>query len=795
MTDYLRFLMSADDRDRIDPASVQLTEVPFEPYPTRLTDAWPESMRLKFRVNDPQNGAPRLRMILPAGWLRFDPVLPLNVPEPPDVQFDANGRITAAMHRQWPNIGRLRLLAVEWTLFTALRRWKMPGIGLGPTIAWFDPIEIPLDFLNDALLGAQGLERLQIGLGAGAPPMMTSDPNWPARAVSAFYKATYEPHLRVDAPAHGHPDRTRDDVARLPMPRMVMTGAGDVDLTITLAASRERSELTADYIGDNFPGADRNHPGSNQLEAIPARGFLREFRASMIGADAGNVVVDAIVGPTAFLTSMKQKLKTAGFGNLGTTPTLEPRTTWAIREFQIASKAPSVGQESIFVATEYAMRLTEHANDLHQYTGPINGQLNARTRRCLDWWLLPASNYRSAVVVTARQPNDWQQPTPNGGNLWAADDLVDDAPRMFVRDLSRRYPIPSMPDARDIVVGNNRFIVLGYYDNAGGPNMTRDRHSWSTMEFDSQVLMNIDEATLATDPTHATKWSTYLTILPTVDRESSLRFDVTNAWDSATISIPLFHYTLKYQELGGFLCYLRYRSRSLFDAAIGAFGIRPVRNWPDTADRAQAKHGSEIEAMLEPGARYSPWPDTDVARAYFKTWHWFYRFVMAARVFDDWKRIAYDFARIRLSDLRAVKMTGKPSTNPAIVPNSGASGIDVTVGEVFTSELAMGMLLRWHVKRTAGLVVDGHADNDLWGALRRAQATSPALDWHLPVAAWTSSQEAALIAGLQAQTADIPNATDRATLQTHLAEMPTFARQNMNLSPSRGSLQFDAPPM
>ncbi len=72
--------------------------------------------------------------------------------------------------------------------------------------------------------------------------------------------------------------------------------------------------------------------------------------------------------------------------------------------------------------------------------------------------------------------------------------------------------------------------------------------------------------------------------------------------------------------------------------------------------------------------------------------------MIANRVFQQWRLVAYDFARRRLQDVRSAPMTGKPAGNSTIVPHD-AAGAAVSIGAVYTSELANGLLLRWHVYR------------------------------------------------------------------------------------------------
>lgn len=791
MTDYLRFLFTPADRDRIDPNSISVDVTPFDPAPTNADARWPESLRLRFRVQDPEHGAPQLRMIFP-GEIRYAPN-PLTGAQvlPTTDSIDFNGsNVEVSSFNTWPNRGDVRIFANARTVTDDLAKDnKLDGIGRQPTVAWFGPVEITRDFINDTVLN--GLDRRVL---ATTPPLTGADAGWPAEAVTQFYAGRYMPLLRPHQPPTGTPvDRNLDDVIRFPMPCVVMDAAtGQVDLTITMAIPRSGAERAV-FPGTNPHNVNQYHPGHPTFEIIPTRVFFQQERTELIGATAGNAVADTVIAADTFVRDRKTELQTLGFGDLGPADNTYPRRAkWAVREFQIYSKMANVATEPAGAAGEYAQRLNQVANGL-VYDGPINGYLNAMTRERMDFWL--RNRYRCPVVVTARTGAGFQNLAPNGENLWTHDQLTSEDPRMFVRDLSGHYPLPAA-DARDIQVGGNRQIVLGFYKNRaqGGPNMMASRHSWASMGLDSTHMTGVAENAMANQPAHAAMWSTYLTILPTIEEEAALRFDVVNAWDSnATISVPYFHYNLHAGELGGLLAFISHSVPATFRTAVEFFGAKPEKTWPNTHN-LQAKRTSKLQIVRQPGYTFENLPNTQAEENYFKTWHWFYRFVMAIRVFDDWKRAAYDFARVRVQDLRATRMTDRPAGNTAVIPQDNG-GNNVTIGQVFTSEMAMGLLLRWQVYRPGHVAAGGanpNAGERLWNALARAQ--NPAqngginVNWGGDVAAWTNDHEAALIAGVDAEGSSVSTG-----LQDGFNGIQAFTRQGHNLSSNRNSFRFDAP--
>jgi hypothetical protein len=134
------------------------------------------------------------------------------------------------------------------------------------------------------------------------------------------------------------------------------------------------------------------------------------------------------------------------------------------------------------------------------------------------------------------------------------------------------------------------------------------------------------------------------------------------------------------------------------------------------------------------------------------------------------------------------------------VPDSGGSR-PATIGDVYGSERAMAMIMRWHVFRP-GHVVNGNAEGDhLRSALQRAAIPAGAGD----PSTWTDAHQRSLIAGLQAE---IDQTVKDAGLSTTIAAVvawPNWAGagaknpRSYRLDPTIGrlddtarSFQFDA---
>lgn len=797
MTDFLRLLLTPTDLARIDAASIVVTETPFRPVPASAADPRPQSLRLQFRITNPAAGAPQLRMIFP-GEVCFQPVAPTGAQQMPaaaNITFTGQD-VDAVAFANWPGRGVLRVQANATKITKALTKDnKMAGIGVPPLIAWFDPVVITREFLNDAVLN--GMTRRKI--------VITNPPNpdqafegttigWNTHAVERFYQGLYRPLLDINKATPLN--RNLDDVIRFPMPEVPMTATGDVDIRITLGWPRSASEI-AEFVIPNPLYLPELHPGHPNVETLPTRVFFQQHRTQIIGAPAGNAVVDAIIGGNTFAQTAKANLNACGFGNLGPADnSFDRRAHWAVREFQIYSKMQNVATEPAVAVGEYANRLQQAANPM-LYTGPINGFLNAATRERLELWVDPGQRLRCPVVVTARtSASGFATAATGGDNLWAHNDLADETPRVFVRDLSSYYANLTPIDACDVSVNGNRFIVLGYFesDGQGGPEMGAS-HSWSNMGVDAVRLTGVTQEVIFGAEGNGAMRSTYLTVIPTIEEETLSRFDVVNAWDNnATISIPLFHYTLHSGELGGLLSYMDDREPETFATAISFFGMKPGKLWANI-HHEQAKRTSPMQHIREAGGTWANVPGNQTDENYLKNWHWFYRMVMANRLNDNWKLRAYEYARIRIQDLLGVAMTHKPKGHPAIPPVA-AGGAAAMLGQVFTSEAAIAILLRWHVNRSAHIAGGGvapHAAEGLWDVMRRAQVPAQNgghnLVWNKNVATWGNNHEAALIEAIIGQVA---------TFDTNLSERLVEIRDTApvvghNLSRDRGSLHFHAP--
>lgn len=522
-----------------------------------------------------------------------------------------------------------------------------------------------------------------------------------------------------------------------------------------------------------------------------------KWGGSIRSAAAGDPVPDP--GTDGFVRRLQDDLRTLGFLLVGTPDGQFGRATeWAVREFQIYSKMANVAQEVApgpAAPARYLDRLAQTPNT-QVYAGPVSGVANAATRARLQHWL--TNRWRCPVVVEAR---DTATGVPQFENIWLKDDAPSAAPRMFARDFSGYYTFPAGRNANDVTLGDYTPVMQG------GPRSVAPAHTWAEAELTPENLIGTPLTGLT-----AAQLSTYKPVRAVSEVECMGFFDSLNAYDNALMSLGPCHWTLGLisggvigeGELCGYLAYLRQFEPADFATAIEFFGARTDESWTSTAgiasgaplfDTSLRKYTGWVAQQQEDGTfqRSGTAPDDG---NYFRTWHWFYRFQMAGRTVQGFRRRMWDMARIRLRDLGSTPWGAGPPAVPAI-PVAGGTTRPATIGDVFTSEKALALLMRWHVFRPAHVVSGGNAGLRTRNAL--SNAAIPAAAGHPGL--WTDAHEADLIAGIMTEVANLGSA-DLTQSMTYVRDWHTWGAGGgsrhyaldpaiANLAVTRNSLQFD----
>lgn len=274
----LRFLFSAADMSRIDPASVIVEDVPA--IANGVTAGF--TMRIRFHVTNPAAGAPRIQPLFP-GTLTFlaDPTQPGVIPDP------ATDVIDNSTYDDWRTTGSLmvtRLLRLSTPLTTA-------ALLVEPTHVWCSPVRMTRDFLFESLL-----HHLPVTL--NVPGVDLRDEARKERYVIAgFLAGTCSPAIRQNSGANA----ALDDVAAVQMPEVIMSPGGDVVLDIAVAHSprsprdgklkpRDGELGRLDALAPGLAATSPLHPANGSL---PARLVYRELRGMFV--EPATPVMDAML--------------------------------------------------------------------------------------------------------------------------------------------------------------------------------------------------------------------------------------------------------------------------------------------------------------------------------------------------------------------------------------------------------------------------------------------------------------------------------------------------------------------
>jgi len=390
-------------------------------------------------------------------------------------------------------------------------------------------------------------------------------------------------------------------------------------------------------------------------------------------------------------------------------------TELAVREFQIYSKMDFVAVQGsrLGPASYYGELLERHRNDA-KYTGLVSGVVNAETRRRILFW--QQQGYRCPVIVetwSLTKKKTRSKIVKGKDNIWHYKDVVDSGPRMYVRDFTNYYTTPSGKVSDGLV-------ALGYYSRfrkLGGPSSEKNV-SWPESEITPQMFLR-KPFTSMTGP----EKSTFKVIRAVSEVECGGRVDQMNAYDDAFVSFGPFHWVfaifsyapvdksnpakgkklvISKGEIAAYFAFLKERDPGTFTKVCSFFGVDVTLDWNADGvpyfERSQRKYvKGKVKLQRESGFLEMPESGQEGMDFcnYFRSWHWFYRFVMAARTIPGFQQQMFDFAIFRLKNLLDM-----PVENFAFRDGSGSS-YKPKLAELVTSEQAVAMTLRVHVRAPA----------------------------------------------------------------------------------------------
>lgn len=438
----------------------------------------------------------------------------------------------------------------------------------------------------------------------------------------------------------------------------------------------------------------------------------------------------------ATIQQLQTTLATLGFALVnGDTPgNFGLATYWAVREFQSYASMDRVAVEAHPNAAVYADRLDPAPTGAAKYQGYVSGVVDASTRVALQEWL--DSKFRCPVVIEAWRMAGGQRSAIAASNVWLFDSLKDTGPRVYAVDLSGYFQ-PAPADRR-VVLGD---AVVTPSANFLGPHSEPPNHTVPAGEVLPEALVGKPLAGL-----QAAERSTFKIVRSTAEVECIGFFDAINAYDNALISTGPCQWTLglidgssvSRGELCGYLAFLKFAGRDGFDKLLGRFGVDIDLDWIDSSGKPTGK--ALFEASLR---KYTGWIrlsdehgqmqrlKTQATDANFmRSWHWFYRFAMAGRTIDSYRRAMWPMARMRIRDILSASLEGP-----------------LQIGQAFTSELAVAVLVRWHIRFPAHIISGGKAAQKLVDIFNQARQSGGT--WPANPAAWTQDNEDRLVAALR----------------------------------------------
>jgi hypothetical protein len=612
----------------------------------------------------------------------------------------------------------------------------LEALGAAPTHAYYSSVRISPGFFRNALLNhTSGLVPATVTLGLGEIP--PGHPDWERTVATGFLASNYEPILKA-AEALGD-----DQAFKLPMPEIRVAGDGSFSLDIALGWALRRGDV---------PSPPGIFPG---LESVPVRAFLRHIAKKLRepvldgkGADALTIVLfgeqDSSVGWHAGLRAALQEM---GFGPLSGDSPIDT----IVREFQIAASSANLATSKLPARTDQQLAKRDFRDLMRilnpePYTGVISGRANRETRRLIAAW--KTGGLRNPLVITAFSSGDIEPDElpaaaaePAITDVWLRDEVKDETKRMFAADFTR-VDAPAQ-------FGNKDLERLGYftpYELFGGPrNLSPNAvNRVDFAEVTPQRLFAGVPAVLIRaltdvhpDPVLYAQASTFRVVRAVSEQECIGYLDQLTAYDSAVISVGLFQMSMSGArkkpgggtELGGLAAYCRFLENSGAIAGADFFKRQGLSAVSDPVGKST--RGAYFRVLCFLDDRGDTRSMLSAAHVDFMaSWRSVYRWVWLGRSSESFGAVNWAMA---LRRLKRIVETPIVMMNYPDDPRQ-AAGSPPTIGSVFTSEILMAWLLRWHVKKSIGVITrpeTAHSDRAsifLTEAYQQAASYSPGTD-------------------------------------------------------------------
>lgn len=475
--------------------------------------------------------------------------------------------------------------------------------------------------------------------------------------------------------------------------------------------------------------------------------------------------------PVAFtagpLIDLAGRLEALGFNLFFAADDTATRERWlkhAVREFQIYASMPFVARQKAGVPPARWLDRLERVANSAIYAGPKDGDPVAPgLAAAISHW--ETNSYRCPVVVeiyvktTALKP---VPPGPNGieGNYWRYDDprlttFFASRPalkqlRVRVCDLSGHF-CPPHGTAENQMADGGRVSQVPPYWRGGYSFGDRDAD-----EILPETLVGTPWNQIASAATKAT----FRVIRAVSELEANAHFDGFNTYDDAVASLGPYNWALAPAYLllktaptpqhqagaGELACYLAFwegRDGAIATAKLkDPFGLvfKPawpaasagprLPSWPSTRNYVGTIDWAPFESANDGKRKLG---DLE----WLRTAHWAWRWLALSRFVPSFRTRQWDLARTRVRDILEYAI------DPSDRPGKPAGTKTVPLSRMFTSETAVALLLRCHVRKAGFLHNKGFAHPSLRLAL--AFANLPA-----NVATWGDKEQAILVEALVA---------------------------------------------
>lgn len=476
-------------------------------------------------------------------------------------------------------------------------------------------------------------------------------------------------------------------------------------------------------------------------------------------------------------TAARADLVSFGFNVLFDADGSEAAKHWfslALREFQIYASMSQVAQEKPGSGDKlrWIERLQPVPNGL-RYAGPIDGVLTPAVQTIIDHWKL--HSYRCPVVIELFENNGnlaWPPlDTGNGdlvGNYWRFDDprIVkfvgpkksgDNYTKLQVRvcDMSGHFEAAHQPGKALQKIGR-----LQKHAGFVGAALADAR----VINPDSEVLPEVLTGLKWPAITDTKTQRTFRVVRAVSEFECLGYLQSINGFDDAGMSLGPCHWTLALPltseppapgkviaagELPAFLAY--WESEEGADAArllTKPFGIGFAPAWKkgeagksaDTGWKGARSYTGRMTWQTVDGS--GPPVRSNIEKfgdlEWFRTLHWYWRFLGVIRNGESFRRRQWNMARLRLRDILGYRI------DPSDRPGASAGANTVPVSALVTSEAGVALLLRMHIRKSGFVASTRLNAPSLRLALALAGIAEP------DPAKWKDAEEALLLEGLAA---------------------------------------------